>query len=149
MKNWSHVEEWYILGKMQSECPTDCKRRPWSDQVVHIRQSWRHFSGSESCLTAVQKECATPLHTQRPPTSLHVTSFTKPALVLQVTNAGAKRPTQNSMPHYSRVVVAVSSSMGRHFVSSHGSMCVIPTVYRLARMVASFLGERKTAWERC
>ena len=49
------------------------------------------FLGFRKPFTAVQKECATPPHVQ---VRLHVISFTRPspALVLQVTNAGVRRP---------------------------------------------------------
>ena len=87
------VEEWHTLWKQQiSECATNHKHGLWSDWALNIRQSWRRFFDSESCFTAVQKECATPPHVQvRRTTWL---SFTRPspALVLQATNAGARRP---------------------------------------------------------
>ena len=60
--------------------------------MLDIRQSWQRFLESESRFTAVQKECATPPHVQvRHTTQL---SFTRPSptLVLQATNAGARRP---------------------------------------------------------
>jgi len=86
-----HVEEWHIPGKTASK-RVHYRSQTWTIEhwVLDIRQPWRHFY-SESCLTAVQKECATPPHVQ----VRHCTwlSFTRPspALVLQATNAGVRR----------------------------------------------------------
>ena len=87
-----HVEEWHIPGKKASKWV--CYRlQTWTIE----RLSARHqtvlvtFLGFIS-FTAAQKECATPPHVQvRHRTWL---SFTRPspALVLQATNAGVRRP---------------------------------------------------------
>ena len=59
--------------------------------MLDTKQSWRHLLGSESCFTAVQTESATPPHVQV--MSLHMISTRpSPVLVLQVTNAGVRRP---------------------------------------------------------
>ena len=58
------------------ECTTGQKHWPWNNWALDIRQSWWRFLGSESCFTAVEKECATPpLFPPRPGTSLHMTQF--------------------------------------------------------------------------
>ena len=80
-------------GKQQvSQCTSDREHGPQNDWALDIRQSWWRFLDSESRFTAVQKECATPPHVQ----VRHTTwlSFTRPslALILQATNAGARRP---------------------------------------------------------
>jgi len=55
--------------------------------ALDIRQSWWRFLDSESCFTAVQKECATPPHVQ----VCHTTwlSFTRPSP--RVSTASDKR----------------------------------------------------------
>ena len=59
-------------------------------RAVDISQSWRPFSGSESCPRALQKESATPPHVH--PTSKYVTAHVLPGLLLQATNAGVRSP---------------------------------------------------------
>ena len=87
------MEEWHIPGKTASK--QVCYRL--QTRTVE-RLSTRHqtvlvtFLDSESHFTAVQKECTTPPHVQ----IRHTTwlSFTRPspALVLQATNTGVRKP---------------------------------------------------------
>ena len=102
-----------FLEKQQvSECAADHKHGPLNDWVLNIRQSWRRFLDSESRFTAEQKECATPPHVQ----ARHCTwlSFTRPspALVLQATNDGVRRPGYKAT--YIRCACSMSATAGHH-----------------------------------
>jgi len=67
-----------------SECATYRKHGPWNDWALNIRQSLRHFLGSESHFTAIQKECATPPRIH--PTSKYI------ICVGSVYQTGVRRP---------------------------------------------------------
>jgi len=86
------VLTWGRPGKPQHA--TNCNHGPWSDWLLNIRQSWHCLSSSESGLHTVQKfEVTLRMSTQRPGTSLHVSSLPAvPKLILQVTNGLTYRP---------------------------------------------------------
>jgi len=80
------VEEWQIPGKQQvSECATDCKHAR-HQTVLAMFLGFRKplYSCTEGMCYSSTRPC----------TSYHVTQFTRPspALVLQATNTGARRP---------------------------------------------------------